>query len=155
MRRTESDKQPQPNLLIPYSRRSFWRGLLHELAVASGVLRGGQECRLADLDQLPNEQLARLHPRIHPTCRFHIDQGYVWSRWNSGSAVRLFPIERREDLLILNLCDGQHTLDEIGRLVAQEMGWDEARGVAHARELFLSLASRLICIPTEPLTPPE
>lgn len=151
MGRTGSEQQPHHNLLISYSRRSFWRGLVHELAVASGVLKGGQECRLADLDKLPDEQLARLHPRIHPTCRICIQQGYVWAQWNSGNAVPLFPSERREGLLTLNLCDGQHTLGEIGRFVAHQTGWDEARGFAYARELFLSLASRMICIPKEPL----
>ncbi len=155
MGRTGPEQQPHPNLLIPYSRRSFWRGLVHELAVASGVLKGGKECRLADLDKLPDEQLARLHPQIHPSCRICIREGYVWCEWNSGNAVRLFPSQQREDLLTLNLCDGQHTLAEIGRLVAYEMGWDEGRGFAYARKLFLSLASRMICVPKEPLASVE
>jgi len=45
-------------------------------------------------------------------------------------------------------------LGEIGQAVSQEMDWDEARGFAHARDLFLSLASRQVCIPRD-APPPD
>ena len=40
---------------------------------------------------------------------------------------------------------------EIGSRLAQEMGWDEARSFAHARDLFLSLVQHVVCVPKNPL----
>jgi hypothetical protein len=82
-----------------------------------------------------------------------VDQGHVCSRSKKTKAVsKLFPAAR-ENLVLLDMFDGQHDIGQIGHRLAQEMGWDEARAFAHVRDLFLSLVERAVCVPRDPPGP--
>lgn len=147
---------PREPLSFTYSRRSFWRGVVQEVLVVSGLLKGGQECRLSDLGSLPDDQLARMRPIVHPACEIFVDGDGVWSRCKATGAVdRLFALEETGKRVALGMFDGEHTLGEVGRRLAGAMEWDELQGFAHARDLFLSLARRLICVPLDPSAPDQ
>jgi len=147
-----SASQRNENLELPYSRRTFWRGLLHEAFVVSGLLKGGQECKLSELGALPAEMLAQVRPVVHPSCEIFVDDDAVCSRCRETDAVtRLFSVDNTARMAALGMFDGEHTLEQVGVRVAQAMDWDEDRGQACARALFVSLAERLICVPRDPL----
>lgn len=146
-----STRYPQRDLSFVCSRRRFWLALLQEIFVIRGSFKGGQGWQLSELGRLPDDQLARVKPVVHPDCEIFPDQEHLWSRGKqTGVTLKLYPAER-ENVLALELFDGQHDLGEIGERLAREMGWDQARGFAHARDLFLSLVSRLVCVPKDPL----
>jgi hypothetical protein len=145
-----SDKNAPRDRQFTYTRRQFWRGLLQEFFVLSGLVKGGQGGQLSELGNLPDEQLAQVRPIVNPDCEITQDEAHVWAKSKKTAATeKLFPAEE-ENLVAFNLFNGQHTLGEIGQVVSQQMGWDEARGFAHARSLFLSLVSRLVCVPRDP-----
>ena len=149
-------EHPPGNLSLAYSRRTFWRGVLHEAFVVSGLLKGGQECRLSELDTLADECLAQVRPVVHPSCEIFQDGDQIWSRCKTtGAVVRLFPVGQTANQVALGMFDGHHTLGEVGVRLAQAMDWDEATGFSQAKDLFLSLSDRLICIPRDPLEPLE
>ena len=134
------------------SRRTFWRALVQEAFAASRALKGEEDYRLSELGDWPDTRLAELRPVVHPLCEIYVDDGYVYGRYKDRNAtIELFPLERVEDRVALGMFDGGHTLAQVGARLAQAMAWDEARAFAHARELFLSLASLMICIPRDPL----
>lgn len=138
---------------LPFTctRRQFWRALLQEVFVVSGTLKGGRAHQLSALGSLPDYQLAQVRPIVNPDYEIFVDQGHVWGRCKkTAAALKLFPTEK-ENLVAFNLFDGRHSLGEIGEHLSQEMNWDEARGVAHVRDLFLFLVSRLVCVPGNPL----
>jgi hypothetical protein len=115
------------------------------------MLRGGQGGRLSELGSLPDEKLALLKPIVNPAYEILVEEDCVWGRYKStGAVIRLFGLEERESLLAFNMFDGKHSLDQIGKRLAQEMDWDEARGFAHARDLFLFAANYLVCVPQGP-----
>lgn len=146
-------KYPQRDLSFTCSRREFFRALFQEGIVFRGSLQGGQGFRLSDLGSLPDSQLARIRPMLNPDCEISVDQGHAWSRSKkAGSILRLFPTAK-ENTLTFDMFTGQHTLEEIGQHLAQEMGWDEARAFAQARGLFLSLVERQVCFPKDPPAP--
>jgi hypothetical protein len=148
-------KHPRRDLAFTCSRRNFWRALLQEVFVISGSFKGRQGCRLSELGSLPDDQLARVRPIVNPDHEIFVDQGHVWSRCKTTEAtLKLFPMEK-ENLVAFNLFDGRYSLGEIGERLSQEMDWDEARGFVHVRDLFLSLVSRLVCVPANPLDPDE
>ena len=135
------------DLSFPCSRRTFWRALLQEMCVTITSIDGQENVRLSELGTLPNHKLARIRPAIAPECSISMDGGYVCARHKAAPGkLQLFPIER-QNLLAFNLFDGRHELGDIARHVALEMGWDEPRGFAHTRELFLSLVARLVAVP--------
>jgi len=135
------------------NRRQFWRALLQEVAVTYDSLKGRPGYALSDLGNLSDHQLARVKPILHPDCETFIEQDYVWSRCKQTEVIlKLFPAEQK-NMVALELFDGQHDLGEVGEHLAQEMGWERARGFAHARELFLSLVSQLVYVPKDPLPP--
>ncbi len=135
------------------SRRQFWRALLQEAIVSYESARGREGVRLSDLGSLPDEQLAELRPMLSSAYTVTIRSGQVCSRSKAtGEVAALFP-KAPENLAAFNLFDGRHSLREAGRRVAEEMGWDERRGFAHARELFIALVARQICVPKDPPAP--
>lgn len=140
-----NDNQP-----FAVSRRKFWRALLHEAIVFAGSIKGGQGFKLADLDAMPDEQLALIKPVVNSKCRIFVEQGYVCSRDRQEQqieiALKLFPV-KQEYLVVFNMFNGQHTLGEIGEQAALEIGWEQAKGFTHAKTLFLDLARRLVCLP--------
>ena len=146
----QSVNSPRPDLSFTCSRRRLLPALFQEMAVLLGLFKGGQGGRLSDLSALPDDQLALISPIVNPDCEIFVDQGHVCSRFKrTQAAQQLFPMER-EYLAAFNLFNGQYTLGEIGVRLSQEMGWEEARGFAHARDLFLSLVRRLVCVPKDP-----
>lgn len=151
-----SAEDRRDNLSLAYSRRTFWRGLLHEAFVVSGLLKGGQACRLSELGELPDEVLARVRPIVHPSCQIFVDGDSVCSRCKeTGAVTRLFAVEETARAAALGMFDGQHTLGQVGARLAQAMDWNEDRAFACARDLFVSLAQRLVCVPRDPLAVQE
>lgn len=146
-------KHPRRDLPFTCSRRQFWQALLQEVFVVYGSFKGRPAYQLSELGSLPDDQLAEVRPIVNPDHEIFVDQGHVWSRCKKTEAtLKLFPTEK-ENLVAFDLFDGRHSLGEIGERLSQEMDWDEARGFAHARDLFLPLVSCLVCVPRDPLEP--
>jgi len=150
-RLTLAEKSHQHHLNFSLSRRAFFPALLREVQVLSSALRGSQSFALSGLGNLPDDQLARLIPMILPAFSTHIDGERVVGRHReTGAEVDLFPSEK-ENVLALNLFDGQTTLGTAGKRLAQQMGWDEVQGFAHVKDLFLTLVGHLVCVPRNSL----
>lgn len=144
-----TDAQTQPPFAC--TRRQFLPALLREALVTLGMLRGGQGARLADLSRLSDQQLACLRPIVNPACAITVDKDQVWARHKkTGTAVRLFAVEEADKLAAFNCFDGEHTLAEVGALLARERGWEGAQGFALARDLFLTLVGQGACLPQDP-----
>jgi hypothetical protein len=144
-------KHPRRDQAFTCSRRQFLPALLQEMFVIAGAFKGRQGFRLSELGSLPDSQLAQIKPIVNPEYEIFMDQGHVCSRSRRTEAtLKLFPIEK-ENLVVFNMFNGRHSLAEIGERLSQEMSWDEAKGFEHARDLFLSLISHLVCVPKDPL----
>jgi hypothetical protein len=148
-----SVKHPRRDLPFTCSRRTFFRALFQEASVIHGSLKGKEGFRLSELGSLPDGQLARVRPVVHPDHEIFLDQGYVCSRRKRAEATsKLFPTEK-ENLVAFNMFNGRYDLGQIGGRLAQEMGWDETSAFAHVRDLFLSLIERGVCVPQDPPEP--
>lgn len=135
------------------SRRDFFRALFLEARDLSGVTRGQRSFALSDLAELPDDELARLIPMVQPVFAVYVEDEYILARHGeTGNVVELCP-SARENILALNLFNGQIGLGTAGRRLALQMEWDESRGYEHVKGLFLSLVGRLICVPRNSLEP--
>ena len=143
--------QSRRDLSFNYTRRQFFPALLRELVVTASAARGRPTWSLSELGSLPDEQIVKVRPVMNPEYEIVVDQDHVWS-WHkkTGVATQLFAMGK-ENLVAFNLFNGEHTLGEVARQIAQEMEWDEAASLAHVRELFLLLVSHLVCLPRDPL----
>lgn len=142
-----SDRPRDPRLSFPLTRRAFFRALLAEARQASASLHGTPAFSLAALQDLPAEKLARLVPEVQPGWALHVDGDRLVARGReSGVALDLLPASK-ENVLALNLLDGHRTVDSAARRLAREMGWPEEQAFEHVRQLFLTLAGALVCLP--------
>ena len=124
---------------------------MQEAFAASRALKGEEDYRLSELGTWSDARLAQIKPVVHPLCEIYVDEGSLYGRYkDTGESVELFPLEQVEDRVTLGMFDGGHTLHEVGTRLSQALAWDEDRAFAHARDLFLSLAGRMICIPKDP-----
>jgi hypothetical protein len=125
--------------------------LLRETIVTLGMLRGGEGGRLSELENLPDEQLARIKPMVNPAFEIEVEAEHVLGRYKeTGVAVSLFAVDETATLTAFNLFDGRHTLGEAGARLADQMNWDRDAGFAYARDLFLQLVENLVCVPRDP-----
>jgi hypothetical protein len=144
-------KHPRRDLPFTFNRRTFFRALFQEAVVIRGSLKGGQGCRLSELGSLPDDRLAQVRPVLNPDCETFVDQGYVCSRCEKTEATLKLFLAEKENLVVFDMFDGRQDIGEIGHRLAQEMDWDETRAFAHARDLFLSMVQRAVCVPRDPL----
>lgn len=128
--------------------------MVQEAFAASRALKGEEDYRLSELGDWPDARLAQVRPMVHPLCEIYVDEGSVFGRYKDvGATVELFPLENVENRVALGMFDGEHTLGEVGTRLSQALDWDQERAFDHARDLFLSLAGRMICIPRDALEP--
>jgi hypothetical protein len=141
------EKFPRRPLVSGVTRRRLWSALTTEFLVYSGKGRGGTACKLADLGELPDEQLAEVVPEVVPGCEIAVRGGFAWGRPPlAGRPIELFPLDSPA-LTAFNLFNGLTPLGEAGVRLAQASGWDEARSFAYVRGLFLCLVMAGICRP--------
>lgn len=151
MKRERDDQPENP------ARRTFLRAMLQELPVLYGTIKGGQGLRLIDLLDLPDHQMARIRPVVNPDYAIAVKDNAVWAQYRHKQEmpIRLFGTDEEARLQAFNLFNGEHTLGEIGRQLAQTRGEDETAMFACAKELFLALVRHMVCIPRDPLKLPE
>ena len=141
------EKFPRRPLVSGVTRRRLWSALTTEFLVYSGQGRGGTAYKLADLGELPDEQLAEVVPEVVPGCEIAVRGGFAWGRPPSARRpIELFPLDSPA-LTAFNSFNGLTPLGEASVRLAQASGWDEARSLAYVRGLFLCLVMAGICRP--------
>lgn len=150
MKEKERDEQQSNAQAFGCTRRGFLPALLREAIVTMGVLHGGDGRRLSELQSLPDEQLAAIKPVLNPAYEISVEAEDVLARYKPTDAtVPLFTVTDTATLAAFNLFDGRHTLGEVGARLADQMDWDEAKGFAYTRDLFLRLVQDLIFVPKD------
>ena len=126
--------------------------LLREVLVTRRALQGSPVHRLDELADLPDEAMAQIKPVLNPEYEILLRDDAVWWRHRETAIERELFATVPENVVAFNLFDGRHSLEHIGRQLAQEMGWEEAHAYAHARDLFLTLFATLVFVPANPLS---
>ena len=143
--------EKRQGLSFTCSRRDFWPALLQELAVTYKSIKGQPGYKLAELGTLPDEQLAQIRPIINPEYEICVENEYVCCRLKGSETTRQLFQMNKANLLTFNLFNGQHSLTEIGTCLSEQMGWDQDQGFGFAKELFVALVERMVCVPRDPL----
>jgi hypothetical protein len=136
-----------PHLDFAVTRRAFFRALLLEARQATASIRGRPAFSLAALQDLPRERLARLVPELQPGWALHVEGERLVARGReTGTVLDLAPATK-ENVLALNLLDGQRTIGSASRRLARDMGWPEEEAMEHMRQFFFVLAGAMVCLP--------
>ena len=129
------------------SRRDFFSALFREARALTGSLRGTPSYALAELPNLPEESMSLLMPRILAPWTIDADGEWLQARDpGTGQSIDLLPVEEGH-LAAVKRFDGRTSLGSVGKSVAADMGWPDEEGFALARDLFLVLVGRRICLP--------
>ena len=141
----------EKDLPFSASRRGFFSQLAREAKVTLDLFQGKQSFRLAELVDLPAEQIGDLRPMINPLFKVLVTEKDVIARdLQSGAEIRLFAAGDDLSVAILSRFDGQHTLIEVAQRVSKEMDLELARAWSHARAMFLELVELLVVVPRNP-----
>jgi len=129
------------------SRRSFFRHLLAEAISLTEEVRGKPQMRLSELDQVPDEVVRQMMPVFNENHSYSIEDDRVLLKHKKTETYQeIYRLDTKERF-ILRYFEGQHTLEEIGRLVAEEFGLDEEAAYQQTKALFIFLAKHFICFP--------
>ncbi|GAK58916.1 hypothetical protein U27_05891 [Candidatus Vecturithrix granuli] len=141
---------PDSNTASPVApRRSFFRLMLAEAISLAEEVQGRPQMRLSELDQVPGEVLRRMSPVFNETRSYSIEKNSVLLQHRKrGTSQAVYQLEASEHYM-LQFFDGQHTLEEIGRRVADEFGQDEEMAYQKVKALFIVLAKYAICHPAQ------
>lgn len=140
---------------INCGRRAFFPLLLQEILVTVGSARGTPGYAIADLANLPDEQLAVIRPVINPDFQIRVVDGHVCSQLKNQEDAPLrshFPTTP-ENLAVFNGINGELTLREIAVLAAAALAWEEDRAFDHVRAVFLALADHMVAVPQNTRAP--
>lgn len=141
---------PDSNTASPVApRRSFFRLMLAEAMSLAEEVQGKPQMRLSELEQVPDELLRRMSPVFNATRSYAIEDNCVLLQHRKRvTSQTVYQLEANEHYM-LRFFDGQHTLEEIGRLVADEFGQDEGTAYQEVKALFIALAKYAICHPSQ------
>ena len=130
-------------------RRNFFRYLLSEAIGLVEEFRGKPQMRLSDLSQVPDELLRQMMPVLNETRSYSIEQDRVLLHHrNRETSQEVYHLNVNEHYM-LRFFDGQHSLEDIGRHVANEFGTDTENAYLEVKILFLALAKFAICHPAQ------
>lgn len=141
---------PDSNTASPVApRRSFFRLMLAEAISLAEEVQGKPQMRLSELDQVPDEVLRRMSPVFNETRSYSIENNSVLLHHRKrGVSYTVYQLDANEQYM-LGFFDGQHTLEEIGRRVAEEFGQGEEAAYQKVKALFIALAKYAICHPAQ------
>lgn len=130
-------------------RRSFFRLMLAEAMSLTEEVQGRPQMCLSELAQVPDEVLRRMSPVFNEARSYSIEKNCVLLQHRKrGTPQTVYQLESSEHYM-LRFFDGQHTLEEIGRRVADEFGQDEETAYQEVKALFIALAKYAICHPAQ------
>ena len=141
---------PDSNTASPVApRRSFFRLMLAEAMSLAEEVQGRPQMRLSELDQVPDEAMRRMSPVFNETRSYSIENNSVLLQHRKrGTSQIVYQLEANEHYM-LQFFDGQHTLEEIGRFVADKFGQDEETAYQEVKALFIALSKYAICHPAQ------
>ena len=134
----EFEKFPRGKLPAQLTRRQFFSGLMNEVR-AFARLEEHPVFRLCDLGDTPNQELAWIVPIQVPGGEIHTEQEFVWGKApETPNAVRLFPANSPA-YFVLEQFNGERTIVDTSRNLAEHTAWDKQRAFAYVRGVFLWL----------------
>lgn len=139
------DAQKTPN------RREALRQLLARALLTTEELAGRPHLRLRDLEDLPEETLRQIVPRLAPGVEIVVDGGTVKARRRSDEPPLLLFDRRSEEVRTFNRIDGRQSLGEAATELARELSGDDQAAWCRVRRLFLHLVQLGVCFPRDPL----
>lgn len=141
------DTFPRRDLSIKIGRRQALLTVATELEAREGHRGGKPAFKLSALGHLADELLALVSPVPMPGCEIAEKDGFVWACFEESHEPLLLFSSASPARSVVHRFDGRSMLEVIARHVAAEMNWDEARGFAYVRGVFLHLTELGVCVP--------
>jgi hypothetical protein len=141
---------PRGVLPANVTRRQFFQGLVSDLRVGRAEQTEQPVYRLADLGVMPDGPLAQVTPVPLTGSQVITREGYVWgSTPGAGEPLRLFPVNIPA-YAALGLFDGEHTILEVGSVLAGQYSWKKHFAFDYTRGVFLWLVLAKLFVPKGP-----
>ena len=138
---------PRQKLPVQVNRRQFMRDLLNELRAARAGRTDHPALKLRDLGEMPDAELSWIVPVQIPGCVIATREDYISGRPAfSPSEIRLFSLDSPA-AWVLRMFDGNRTIADTARSMAEYMDWDKNRAFDYVRGIFLQLVLNKIMMP--------
>ncbi len=131
-------------------RRRFFKQLARESLTFVDEIRGIPQCRLSDLQRLPDQTISKLIPQVSPGVQILVEDGQVRARIPGREELKvLFGLEEPE-LEIFNQFNGINTVAQVAEYLARHHGGSTDEMLPRVRALFFRLAQESVCVPGNP-----
>jgi hypothetical protein len=138
---------------IKNSRRHFFRRFIAETISLAEEICGRPQCRLSDVNQLPDSIIRTIVPVYKRTIDYRIQRNRLLLKDIKTSSYITLCHLSAQDCFIMQCINTGKTLDQIAELVENEFGEDSQKAYLKVKSLFLKLVSHAICHPAN-ATPP-
>jgi len=131
-------------------RRRFFKQLARESLTFVDEIRGIPQCRLSDLQKLPDQTISKIIPQVSPGVQIIVEDGQVRARIPGRKELKvLFGLEGPE-LEVFNQFNGINTVAQITEHLARLRGVSGDEVLPRVRALFFRLAQESVCVPGNP-----
>jgi hypothetical protein len=138
---------PFRNLNIKVYRRDLINSLMKEVVGFTRTFNNKPTFSIADLGELPLEDLINLTPAIYDSCEFKLSDGMVFGKPPRHlEFVQLFPVNSSAHVMF-QFFNKSYTLKEMGMSVRKRFPLDEKESLYFVRGLFLFLAEEGFAYP--------
>lgn len=132
-------------------RRDFFKALFSETVAFFDEIKGIPQLRLTNLWKMPDDRMVLIKPVIRTNVDIIPTEKKTSARFHGKKEHFILFDYEPPNIFVFNRFNGLTTIGQIGKELARAMSWNDEKGFAHARDLFLHLVHLKICLPGNPI----
>jgi hypothetical protein len=145
-----NEPKPQGRQAANPGRRRLWKRLLSEVAVVQEEFRGHRHLALADLGRMPDHVLAEVVPVFRRDGGFRLEGDRLFAGADDPAQRHCIRECTAAETHALQQFASGTRLGDIGEELEDRFRLPRGNGFALVKDLFLELASRMVCHPAGP-----
>ena len=128
-------------------RRRFFKQFIGETVALIDEMQGKPQCKLVDLWEFSNQELAVIVPQVCPGVEIVPADGMICARLPENEGLLTLFASSEENVSIFNGFNGVNSIGRIAGELSVRTGFDMEESYARVRGLFLKTVSLQVCIP--------
>ncbi len=144
---SRSHRAKAPTMRHIVDRRRFYKQFIGETVALIEEMQGKPQCKLTDLWELSNQELAVIIPQVCPGVEIVPADGMICARLPENEGLLALFASCEENVSIFNGFNGVNSIGRIAGELSVRTGFDMEESYARVRRLFLQTVSLRVCIP--------
>jgi hypothetical protein len=144
---SRSHRAEPPTTRHIVDRRRFFKQFIGETVALIDEMQGRPQCKLTDLWELSNQELAVMIPQVCSGVEIVPADGVICARLPENEGLLTLFASSKENLSIFNGFNGVNSIGRIAGELSVRTGFDMEESYERVRSLFLQTVRLRVCIP--------